>query len=68
MLPLAPIFPKYNISYHCYADDSQLYLPVRLDATASFHVLLECVDDIKRWMTNNFLQLNEVKTIFHAKI
>lgn len=62
MLPLALIFQKYNISYHCYADDSQLYLPVRLDTTASFDVLLECVDDIKRWMTNNFLQLNEDKT------
>jgi len=53
MFPLALIFQKYNISYHCYADNSQLYLPFRLDTTASFDVLLlKCVDDIKRWMTN----------------
>jgi len=58
MLPLTLIFHKYNISYHSYADDSLLYLLVRLDTTASFDVLLECVDDIKRWMTNNFLQIN----------
>jgi len=59
-----------------FSDVPQLYLPVRLDNTASFDVLLECVDDIKRWMTklivivdnikrwmtNNFLQLNEDKT------
>ncbi len=62
MLPLAHIFQKYSISYHCYADDSQFYLPVRLDTAVSFDVLLNCVHDIKTWMSNNFLQLNEDKT------
>jgi len=59
---------KYNISYHCHADDSQLYRPVRLDTSASFDVLLGCVDDIKRWMTNNFLQINEDKTCFNSEL
>ncbi len=63
MLPLAHIFQKYSISYHCYADDSQFYLQVRLDTAASFDVLLKCVLDIKTWMSNNFLHLNENKIV-----
>lgn len=50
MLPLGPIFHQFNISYHCYADDTQLYLP------------LEPSDNnVKLWMALNCLQLNEAK-------
>lgn len=62
MLPLSAIFRKYSISYHCYADDLQFYLPVSLDKTCSLNKAQECYSDIKLWLSSNFLQLNESKT------
>uniref|UniRef100_A0A8C1IL60 Reverse transcriptase domain-containing protein n=1 Tax=Cyprinus carpio TaxID=7962 RepID=A0A8C1IL60_CYPCA len=60
--PLGNIFKRLGISYHFYADDSQIYLPLRRDANGSLTPLLECLKDIKTWMSFNFLHLNEEKT------
>ena len=62
MLPLGSIFNKYNIQYHCYADDTQFYLPVNTDGICSLGNIFNCLNDIKSWMARNFLQLNESKT------
>ena len=62
ILPLGSILRKYNISYHCYADDSQLYLPLKISNLGSISVLLKCIKDIKSWMARSFLQLNQNKT------
>lgn len=62
MLPLGSILQKYNINYHCYADDLQLYLPIKLETDSSLQPLLSCFDEIRIWMANNFLQLNTDKT------
>ncbi len=60
MLPLGSIFEKYGICYHCYADDTQIYIPLKhkngLDSVAA------CLLDVKAWMSLNFLSLNESKT------
>uniref|UniRef100_A0A673KZ17 Reverse transcriptase domain-containing protein n=1 Tax=Sinocyclocheilus rhinocerous TaxID=307959 RepID=A0A673KZ17_9TELE len=43
MLPLGNIIRKYGISFHCYADDTQLYISTRPDETSKLYKLTECV-------------------------
>ncbi len=62
MLPLSNIIRKYGISFHCYADDTQLYISTKPDETSKLSKLTECVKNIKDWMTSNFLLLNSDKT------
>ncbi len=62
MLPLGNIIRKYGISFHCYADDSQLYISTRPDETSKLSKITECVKNVKDWMTNHFLLLNSDKT------
>jgi len=50
------------VNYHCYADDLQLYLPIKPDDDFSLDNLFTCLKEVKTWMTNNSLQLNENKT------
>ncbi len=61
MLPLGNIIRKYRVSFHCYADDTQLYISTRPDETSKLSKLTECVKNLKDWMTNNFLLLNSDK-------
>ncbi len=62
MLPLGNIIRKYWISFHCYADDTQLYISTRPDETSKLSKLTECIKNVKDWMTNHFLLLNSDKT------
>ena len=58
LLPLGQIFRKHGISYHCYADDTQIYFPLK-SGHDSLQSLFDCLDDIKFWVGNSFLKLNE---------
>ena len=60
MLPLDSIFRKYEVSFHCFADDIQIYLP--LSSKGSFQSLQNCLNEVKAWLKSNFLNLNENKT------
>ena len=62
LLPLGSILRKHGISFHCYADDSQIYLPVNKKDAFCLKPLLLCLEDIKAWMSLNFLKFNEKKT------
>ena len=62
MLPLGTIFNKHNIPFHCYADDVQIYLPIKPELPQAFKPLLDCLADVKSWMDTNFLTLNQNKT------
>ena len=62
MLPLAQIMEYHNISYHTYADDTQLYITVSPDDYSPLYLLNKCIVEINTWMCQNFLQLNTEKT------
>ncbi len=62
MLPLGSIFCKHNISFHCYADDVQIYLPLKKNCKDSLNPLLACLADIKTWMSQSHPYLNDNKT------
>ena len=62
MLPLGSIIRRHSINFHCYADDTQLYLSMKPGNTHQLVKLQECLKDIKTWMAANFLLLNSDQT------
>ncbi len=62
MLPLGNVIRKHGVSFHCYAVDTQLYISSQPGETHQIVKFMECIVDMKNWMTNNFLQLNSEKT------
>ena len=62
MLPIGNIIRNHGIQFHSYADDTQLYIPIKPGVAGNIPRLLACLADIKRWMSQNFLQLNEAKS------
>ncbi len=61
MLPLGNITRKHGVSFHCYADDTQLYISLRPGEKHQIEKFMECIVDIKKWMISNFLLLNSEK-------
>ncbi len=47
MLPLGNIIRKHRVSFHCYANDTQLYISSWPGETHQIEKLMECIADIK---------------------
>ena len=65
--PVRDIILKYNLNYHVYADDTQLYITFKSSqqpADSCITTLEKCIQEIRSWMRQNFLKLNEEKTEF----
>uniref|UniRef100_A0A669B8C0 Reverse transcriptase domain-containing protein n=1 Tax=Oreochromis niloticus TaxID=8128 RepID=A0A669B8C0_ORENI len=62
LLPLGVLLRSFNVTFHCYTDDLQLYVPLTIGNDAEVSKLESCLSAIKGWLSDNFLLLNTDKT------
>lgn len=65
MLPFGHIVQWHYICFHCYADHTQLFLPVKPNNVSNLSRLVNCREDFMDWMSTNFLKLNSDKASSH---
>ena len=67
-IPLGDIARKYNLLFHLFADDTQLYIVFKprdsTSASAAKDLVERCIAEIRSWMHINWLKLNGDKTEF----
>ncbi|XP_033986678.1 scavenger receptor cysteine-rich type 1 protein M130-like, partial [Trematomus bernacchii] len=56
------ILRHYNLDFHCYADDTQIYLSTKSPHNPPLTHIESCLTAIKSWMAHNLLKLNSNKT------
>ena len=60
--PVGQLISACNISYHQYADDTQLYTSVDPSSSADITRLSSCAEAVTKWHLENCLLLNPSKT------
>ena len=60
ILPLGEILVKHNISFHCLADDVQLYLPIKVDGLAALYPLLDCLTSRHGWVQTSSTSMRAI--------
>ena len=64
-LPLGAILRHYDIKYHIYADDTQIYRSFDLkNPESDLSRISACISDIRTWMIRNKLKVKDDKTEF----
>ena len=64
--PVRDIILKYNLNYHVYADDTQLYITFKSSqepADSCITTLEKCIQEIRSWMRQNFVRVSS----FHIR-
>jgi hypothetical protein len=65
-VPLYNIAERHGVNTHLYADDTQIYFSFDLDSCDEYDAAVmkieACLQDIKSWMLQNKLKLNDDKT------
>ena len=65
MLPIASIMRHYDIYFHIYADDTQLYVSFDLcNPNVTIDRMNLCISDLRIWRIRNKLKINDSKTEF----
>ena len=63
--PISQIFTKASISYHLYADDTQIYISFSPSQSYdSLSLLSSTLDEVYAWLTSNRLSVNPSRTEF----
>ncbi|XP_058042561.1 retinoic acid-induced protein 2 isoform X2 [Ahaetulla prasina] len=62
MKPLGEVISGFGVSYHLYADDTQLYFSTPNHPNKAVEVLSRCLEAVRVWMGRNRLKLNPSKT------
>ena len=64
----ANIIRCHRLNYHIYADDLQIYInfnpKIPGDAAVALFKLTSCIEELRAWLINNMLKLNDAKTEF----
>jgi len=68
MSPLSDILREFDVKFHLYADDSQIYVSFDPNLLANqveaFHKIESCANNVRLWMAKNMLKMNDSKTVF----
>lgn len=62
IVPLSHIIQHYGLNFHCYADDTQIYIHTKPSHTIPLSSLVNSLNAVNNWMVQNFLKLNQDKT------
>eukprot|EP00745_Piridium_sociabile_P027300 TRINITY_DN439_c0_g1_i27.p1 TRINITY_DN439_c0_g1~~TRINITY_DN439_c0_g1_i27.p1 ORF type:complete len:1128 (+),score=135.82 TRINITY_DN439_c0_g1_i27:139-3522(+) len=61
--PLSAIIDRHSVSHHAYSDDTQLYKSGSVaQVSGIIQSVTQCIADVRCWMSENRLKLNEGKT------